>query len=52
MVSALSLRLSMFFAAIMAGTLQPKPMSIGMKERPCRPTRCMVLSIRKAALDI
>ena len=47
-----SLLFSICFAAIIAGTLQPKPMSIGMNERPCSPTRCIILSMRKAALDM
>ena len=34
--------------AMMAGTVQPKPISIGMKLFPCRPILCMMRSIRKA----
>ena len=35
--------------AMMPGTEQPKPVSIGMKLLPCRPKRCMTRSMRKAA---
>ncbi len=35
--------------ARMAGTLQPKPMIIGMNDLPWRPSECMTLSMMKAA---
>ena len=41
--------LSIVRVAMMAGTLQPKPMSIGMNDLPCRPMRCMRRSMMKAA---
>ena len=43
------LRLSMVRVAIMAGTLQPNPMSIGMNDLPCSPILCMSLSMMNAA---
>ena len=45
MVSTRSLGLRISRAAMIAGTLQPKPMSIGTNERPWRPTRCMIVSM-------
>ena len=39
MVMRRLLRLSMVRVAITAGTLQPKPISIGMKDLPWSPTR-------------
>ena len=45
-------RLSIARDAIIAGTLQPNPMISGMKDLPCRPMRCITLSIMKAALAI
>ena len=51
-VSVRSLILSISRAAIIAGTLHPKPTNMGIKLRPCRPTACMILSIRKAARAI
>ncbi len=35
------LRLSMVRVAIIAGTLQPKPMTKGMNDLPCSPAKCM-----------
>ena len=32
-------------AAMIAGTLHPKPMSMGMKLRPCSPMWCMIVSM-------
>ena len=52
MVRIRSFSLSSVRAAMMAGTLQPNPISMGIKDFPCRPIRCMILSIKKAALDI
>ena len=46
------LRFSMVRVAMMAGTLQPKPMIIGMNDLPCRPILCISLSMMKAALAI
>ncbi len=43
------LRLSMVRVAMMAGTLQPKPMMRGMNDLPWRPMRCITLSMMKAA---
>ncbi|MBA7523249.1 hypothetical protein ES705_15372 [subsurface metagenome] len=40
---------SMVLVAIMAGTLQPKPIIRGINDRPCNPILCMILSIIKAA---
>ena len=48
-VISLLLRLSIIRVLITAGTLQPKPMISGMKDLPCRPIRCMSLSMMKAA---
>ena len=39
---------SMVLVAITAGTLQPKPMTIGMKDFPWRPILCISLSMMKA----
>ena len=44
-VMARSFLLVISRAAMMAGTLQPKPISIGMNELPCNPIRCMILSM-------
>ncbi|OPY52342.1 MAG: hypothetical protein A4E48_01162 [Methanosaeta sp. PtaU1.Bin060] len=52
MVIILSFSSSMLRAAMIAGTLQPKPIIRGMNERPCRPRRYMKRSITKAALAI
>ena len=41
--------LSIVRVAMMAGTLQPKPMSMGINDLPCRPMRCMMRSMMKAA---
>ena len=43
------LRLSMVRVAMMAGRLQPKPITSGMNDFPCRPMRCMMRSMMKAA---
>ena len=43
------LRSSIIREAIMAGTLHPKPMISGMNDFPCKPIRCMILSMMKAA---
>jgi len=43
-----SFSLSRVRVAMMAGTLQPKPISMGMKDLPCSPIKCMMRSIRKA----
>ena len=40
---------SMIRTPRIAGTLQPKPMHMGMKLLPCSPTRCMNRSMTKAA---
>ena len=45
----LLLRLSMVRVAMMAGTLHPNPMTRGMNDLPCRPTKCINLSMMKAA---
>lgn len=50
MVSILSERDSIVRVAIIAGTLQPKPMSIGINDLPCKPIRCIILSIIKTTL--
>ncbi len=52
MVVSLLRLFSRILVAIIAGTEQPKPMSIGMKLFPWRPILCMILSITKAALDM
>ena len=52
MVIILLLRLSMARVAMIAGTLHPNPMTIGMKDLPCSPILCISLSTMKAALDI
>ncbi|MNC41263.1 hypothetical protein D3C75_900210 [compost metagenome] len=46
-VSMRSLGCSMLRAAIIAGTLQPKPMIKGMNALPLRPIRSIVLSISR-----
>ena len=46
------LRLSMVRVAIIAGTLHPNPMSMGMNDFPCSPILCMSLSIMNAARAI
>ena len=50
MVTRRDFRLSMERVAIIAGTLQPKPITMGMKLFPCRPILCMSLSTMNAAL--
>ena len=52
MVIILLFRLSMARVAMIAGTLQPNPMTIGMKDLPCKPILCMSLSTMNAALDM
>ena len=42
----------MMRVAMMAGTLHPKPMTMGMKDLPCKPILCISLSMMKAARDI
>ena len=49
MVTSRSRRVSSVRVAMIAGTVQPKPMSRGMKLLPCRPTRLMKRSITNAA---
>ncbi len=49
MVTRRSRRVSRVRVAMMAGTVQPKPISSGMKLLPCRPTRFMKRSMTKAA---
>ncbi|MPM69164.1 hypothetical protein SDC9_116108 [bioreactor metagenome] len=49
-VRILSAFLFIVLVAIIAGTLHPKPIKSGMNELPCRPIRCMYLSIMVAAL--
>ena len=49
MVISLLLRLSIVRQAMMAGTLQPKPMISGMNDLPCRPMRCITRSMMNAA---
>ena len=49
MVMRRDFRLSMLRVAMMAGTLQPKPITMGMNDLPCRPMRCMSLSTMNAA---
>ena len=49
MVKRLSRLLDILRADITAGTVQPKPMIMGMKLRPFRPIFRRGLSIRKAA---
>ena len=49
MVMSRLLRLSIVRQAMMAGTLQPNPIIIGMNDLPCRPMRCITRSMMKAA---
>ena len=51
MVMSLLCLLSSVLVAIMAGTLQPNPISIGTKDFPCNPILCIILSIINAARD-
>ena len=44
--------LSMVLVAMIAGTLQPKPMIRGINDLPCNPILCMSLSIMNAARAI
>ena len=46
------LRLSIVRVAIIAGTLQPKPITRGINDLPCRPAKCINLSIINAARAI
>ena len=48
-VSRRLLRFSMVRVAMMAGTLQPKPVSIGKNDLPCSPTRRKIGSKSRAA---
>ncbi len=52
MVMRRSFSFSMVRAPMMAGTVQPKPMSIGIKAFPLRPKRRSSRSMMKAARDI
>ena len=49
MVISRLLRLSIVRQAMIAGTLQPKPMMRGMNDLPCSPARCITRSMMKAA---
>ena len=49
MVITRSFLLSSVRVAIMAGTLQPNPISSGMNDLPCKPILCISLSMMKAA---
>ena len=51
-VIRLSLRFSIVRVAIMPGTEQPVPISIGIKDFPERPSFLKILSITKAIRDI
>ncbi len=42
--------LSKVRVAMIAGALQPKPMSRGINDLPCSPMMCITLSMIKAAL--
>ena len=52
MVIRRSFSFSMVRAPMMAGTEQPKPMSMGMKALPLSPNRRRARSMMKAARDI
>ena len=52
MVMRRSFSFSMVRAPIMAGTVQPKPISMGIKAFPLRPKRRSSRSMIKAARDI
>ena len=52
MVNKRSLRFSIVRVAMMAGTLHPNPIIIGIKDFPCSPIRCISLSIMKYTLAI
>ena len=52
MVMRRSFSFSMVRAPMMAGTEQPKPISIGIKALPLRPNRRKSRSMMNAALDI
>ncbi|OPZ97524.1 MAG: hypothetical protein BWY70_01477 [Bacteroidetes bacterium ADurb.Bin408] len=52
MVSKRSFLFSMVRVAIIAGTLQPKPMISGINDLPCKPILCMSLSIINTARAI
>ncbi len=47
-----SRRLAMVRVAYTAGTAQPNPKIMGMKDLPCRPTTRMKRSMTKAARDM
>lgn len=49
MVISRLLKLSIVRVAMMAGTLQPNPMTSGMNDLPCSPMRCITRSMMKAA---
>ncbi len=51
-VKILSFGLSKVRVAIIAGTLQPKPINKGINDLPCRPILCINLSIKNAARAI
>ena len=51
-VMSLDFRLSRVRVAIIAGTLQPNPMTRGMNDLPCSPILCIRRSMMNAALDI
>ena len=52
MVISLDFRSSIVRVAIMAGTLQPNPIISGIKDLPCSPIRCIILSMINAARAI
>ena len=52
MVMSLSRLFSRVRVAIIAGTLQPNPIIIGITDFPCSPILCMILSIRNATRAI
>ena len=52
MVISRERRLSMVLVAMMAGTLQPKPITKGMNDFPWSPIPCISLSMMKAARAI
>ena len=51
-VRARSLGSGMSLAAMIAGTLQSKPISMGINERPCNPSLCISPSVKKATRAI
>jgi len=48
-VTSLSRRFSSVRVAMIAGTEQPNPISMGMKLLPCSPILCITRSMMKAA---